>query len=216
MKNVKKALLSCLCIAALISATVMGTIAWLTDKETVVNTVTVGQVDIVVDEADVELDGTPIVGADRVTENQYHLIPGQSYTKDPTMTVDKNSEAAYVRILLTLTCKSQLEAAFNPTTNLMEIFEGYDPAVWVLENETADATTNSVTYEFRYPTLVDPDGADVELAPLFESFTIPGTLSGTDMKSLENLTITVTGHAIQASGFADADQAWAAFDTQNP
>lgn len=212
MKNVKKALLICLCVAALIGATVLGTIAWLTDNATVVNTMTVGQVDILVDEQDVELDGTPIPNAPRVTENKYHLIPGNTYTKDPTMTVRKNSEASYVRMLVTLNCKSQLEAAFAPTANLMEIFEGYDPTVWPMFKETVDA--NTVTYEFRYPAPVDPDDTDIVLAPLFESFTIPGTMNSTQLQGLENLTITVAGHAIQAFGFTDADQAWTAFDAQ--
>ncbi len=217
MKNLKKILLIGLCVAAVIGATVAGTVAYLTDRASAVNTFTVGQVDITVDEAKVDPDGTPVPGADRVTENTYHLIPGQTYIKDPTMTVDKNSEEAYVRMLVTVNCASQLDAVFAPSgANLTSIFNGYDAANWIYETETRDTLSNTITYEFRYKETVDPDGtSDVVLDALFDSITIPGTLDGDDMKSIENLTITVVGHAIQKAGFDTDDAAWTAFDAQH-
>jgi len=217
MKNLKKILLIGLCVAAVIGATVAGTVAYLTDRASAVNTFTVGQVDITIDEAKVDPDGTPVPGADRVTENTYHLIPGQTYIKDPTMTVDKNSEEAYVRMLVTVNCASQLDAVFAPSgANLTSIFNGYDAANWIYETETRDTLSNTITYEFRYKETVDPDGtSDVVLDALFDSITIPGTLDGDDMKSIENLTITVVGHAIQKAGFDTDDAAWTAFDAQH-
>lgn len=217
MKNLKKILLIGLCVAAVIGATVAGTVAYLTDRASAVNTFTVGQVDITVDEAKVDPDGTPVPGADRVTENTYHLIPGQTYIKDPTMTVDKNSEEAYVRMLVTVNCASQLDAVFAPSgANLTSIFNGYDAANWIYETETRDTLSNTITYEFRYKETVDPDGtSDVVLDALFDSITIPGTLDGDDMKSIEDLTITVVGHAIQKAGFDTDDAAWTAFDAQH-
>lgn len=217
MKNLKKILLIGLCVAAVIGATVAGTVAYLTDRASAVNTFTVGQVDITVDEAKVDPDGTPVPGADRVTENTYHLIPGQTYIKDPTMTVDKNSEEAYVRMLVTVNCASQLDAVFAPSgANLTSIFNGYDAANWIYETEIRDTLSNTITYEFRYKETVDPDGtSDVVLDALFDSITIPGTLDGDDMKSIEDLTITVVGHAIQKAGFDTDDAAWTAFDAQH-
>lgn len=217
MKNLKKILLIGLCVAAVIGATVAGTVAYLTDRAAAVNTFTVGQVDITIDEAKVDPDGTPVPGADRVTENTYHLIPGQTYIKDPTMTVDKNSEEAYVRMLVTVNCASQLDAVFAPSgANLTSIFNGYDAANWIYETETRDTLSNTITYEFRYKETVDPDGtSDVVLDALFDSITIPGTLDGDDMKSIEDLTITVVGHAIQKAGFDTDDAAWTAFDAQH-
>lgn len=217
MKNLKKILLIGLCVAAVIGATVAGTVAYLTDRASAVNTFTVGQVDITVDEEKVDPDGTPVPGADRVTENTYHLIPGQTYIKDPTMTVDKNSEEAYVRMLVTVNCASQLDAVFAPSgANLTSIFNGYDAANWIYETETRDTLSNTITYEFRYKETVDPDGtSDVVLDALFDSITIPGTLDGDDMKSIEDLTITVVGHAIQKAGFDTDDAAWTAFDAQH-
>lgn len=217
MKNMKKTLLVCLCAVAVLTAAVVGTLAWLTDSEKATNTFTIGQVDITVDEAKVNTDGTPVTGADRVTENQYHMIPGQTYTKDPTLTVEADSEEAYVRMLVTLNCKSELDTIFAPGVKLDSIFNGWDSTTWTYYKETEDTDANTVTFEFRYKTTVDPDGEAVVLDALFDSFTVPGTLDGDDLKAIKDLTITVEGHAIQAAGFDTADLAWAAFDEQvNP
>jgi len=217
MKRMKKPLLICLCLVAVLAVGVVGTLAWLTDTESVKNTFTMGQVDITVDEAKVNPDGTPVAGADRVTGNSYHLIPGQTYTKDPTVTVEADSEEAYVRMLVTINCKSQLDAIFAPGVKLDSIFDGWDSTVWNYYGETEDTAANTVTFEFRYQNTVAPNGADVVLEPLFESFTIPGTLDGEDLQSILGLNITVVGHAIQAAGFDTEAAAWDAFDLQvNP
>jgi len=214
MNKTIKALLICLSVVAIAAGSVLGTMAWLTDRDEVVNTFTVGQVDITVNEADVTPDGTPIDGADRVQGNEYHLIPGQSYTKDPTMTVNGKSEESYVRMMLTLNCKAELDTIFAPGVELTSIFQGYDPEAWSFVTETADTEKNTVTYEFRYKATVNPEGNDVKLEPLFTSFEIPGTLDGADLESIAALNITVEGHAIQALGFENADEAWAAFELQ--
>lgn len=215
MTNTKKVLLLILCAVFLIGTTVMGTLAWLTDRETVTNTMTVGKVDITVDEAKVDLNGIAIPDAERVQTNEYKMIPGQIYTKDPTMTVAGDSEEAYVRMLLTISCKNELDAIFAPDgVDLTTIFKGYEKDIWVFTKETVGAA-NTVTYEFRYKETVKPNGENVVLPALFTSFTVPGELDGEDLESIKNLTITVEGHAIQAAGFDTDDLAWAAFNTQN-
>ena len=104
----------------------MGTLAYLTDRQEVVNTFTLGDVDIKVDEAPVTPDGKPIVGEDRVDGNEYHLIPGQTYTKDPTMTVLKGSEESYVRMMVTINRISELRAIFGQGFLPHEFIEGKD------------------------------------------------------------------------------------------
>lgn len=216
MKNIKKTLAICLCLVAVITATVMGTLAYLTDQQAVTNTFTVGQVDITVDEAKVNTDGTPVADVDRVTENNYHLIPGQTYTKDPTMTVKAGSEESYVRMLVTFNCKSALDTIFAPDgVDLTTIFNGYNVTNWIYEAETVDTAKDTITYEFRHKETVDPNGTDVILDALFDSFTVPEILDGEDLKYIENLKITVEGHAIQAAGFDTDDAAWAAFAEQH-
>ena len=101
MKTKSKALLLTLCAVLLIAASVLGTMAYLTSTDTVTNTFTVGKVEIKLDEAKVTTDGIPVEGAARVTANSYKLMPGTTYTKDPTVTVKAGSEESYVRMKVT-------------------------------------------------------------------------------------------------------------------
>lgn len=216
MKKAAKILLVSLCVMLVMTCGVLGTLAFLTDRESVTNTFTVGEVDITVDEAVVNPDGTPVEPADRTeVGNRYHLLPGVTYIKDPTMTVKADSEEAYVRLLVTFNCASQLDEIFAPAgADLTAIFNGYDAATWIYMGVAEDPTANTVTYEFRYKETVAPDGSDVVLDALFDSFTVPGFLTGEDLETIKDLKITVEGHAIQKATFTAADEAWAAFDQQ--
>lgn len=101
MRTRTKALLLTLCAVLLVAATVFTTVAYLKSTDEVVNTFTVGKVKITLDEANVTSDGTPVEGADRVKSNGYHLLPGHTYTKDPTVTVKKGSDKSYIRMKVT-------------------------------------------------------------------------------------------------------------------
>lgn len=96
MKTKSKALLLTLCAVLLVAASVLGTMAYLTSTDTVTNTFTVGKVEIKLDETDVTNPNGP-----RVKANSYKLMPGTTYTKDPTVTVLKGSEESYVRMKVT-------------------------------------------------------------------------------------------------------------------
>ena len=97
MKTRNKALLLTFGAVLLVAASVLGTLAYLTSTDKVVNTFTVGNVKITLDEADVKTDGTYKENQEtRVEANEYHLLPGHSYIKDPTVHVDATSEDCYV------------------------------------------------------------------------------------------------------------------------
>ena len=96
MKTKSKALLLTLCAVLLVAASVLGTMAYLTSTDTVTNTFTVGKVEIKLDETDVTSPAGP-----RVQANSYKLMPGTTYTKDPTVTVKAGSEESYVRMKVT-------------------------------------------------------------------------------------------------------------------
>lgn len=210
-----KVLITTVCAVLLVTVSVLGTLAYLTSQDEVVNTFTVGKVNITLDEAAVNADGTEIAGADRVKENNYHLIPGQTYIKDPTLTVKAKSEDSYVRMLLTLNCADEFDAIYAPDkADLTTIFNGYDATNWVYETVTRDTAKNTITYEFRYKEIVAKSATDTKLDALFDSINVPSAFDSKDMKSIANLKITVVGHAIQATGFADADAAWSAFNEQ--
>lgn len=118
MKTKSKALLLTLCAVLLVAASVLGTMAYLTSSAEVENTFTVGKVEIKLDEAKVTADGIPVEGAARVTANSYKLMPGTTYTKDPTVTVLKGSEESYVRMKVTFNNASKLMAMLPSADNL--------------------------------------------------------------------------------------------------
>lgn len=213
MKTRKKALLLTLCSVLLVAASVLGTMAYLTSTDKVTNTFTVGQVKIKLDEAKANADGSLVPGADRVKENSYKLLPGHTYNKDPMVTVVKGSEDSYVKMTVTFSKADELDAIFAPTgADLTSIFNGYDSATWIYKGNTKDDVANTRTYEFWYKDTVGAPDADVALDALFDSITVPGTITNEQLASIEGMTITVNGYAIQADGFDSAEDAWAAFE----
>ena len=149
MKTKSKALLLTLCAVLLVAASVMGTMAYLTSTDKVENTFTVGNVKITLDEAKVNTDGTPVTPAERVKANEYKLLPGHTYNKDPMVTVLSGSEASYIKMTVTFSEASALDAIFAPTgAELTSIFNGYDSTNWIYKGNTKDATANTRTYEF--------------------------------------------------------------------
>lgn len=212
MKTAKKAMLMTLCAIILVVATVFGTMAYLTSTDKVVNTFTVGNVAIKLDEAPVDGNGKATTG-DRVKANSYKLLPGHTYDKDPTVTLLKGSETSYVKMTVTFSKASALDAIFAPTgADLTSIFNDYDSKNWIYKDNTKDATADTRTYEFWYKEAVGAPTADVALDALFDSITVPGTITKEQLATIEGMTITVNAYAIQADGFADAAAAWEAFE----
>ena len=78
----RRALLTMALVLVTAFACIGGTIAWLTDKtDAVVNTFTVGDVDITLTET---------------TGEDYKMVPGSTLDKNPTVTVLADSEACYL------------------------------------------------------------------------------------------------------------------------
>ena len=212
MKTKSKALLLTLCAVLLVAASVMGTMAYLTSTDKVENTFTVGKVAIKLDEAKANTDGSLVDGAARVKANEYKLLPGHTYNKDPMVTVLKGSESSYIKMTVTFTKAAELDAIFAPTGAVMtSIFNGYDSANWIYKGNTEDAAANTRTYEFWYKETVAAPTADVALDALFDSITVPGTITKDQLASIEGMTITVNAYAIQADGFTGAADAWSHF-----
>ena len=212
MKTKRKALLLTFCAVLLVVASVLGTIAYLTANDKVTNTFTVGQVAINLDEAKVTEDGKAVTPAERVKANRYKLLPGHTYTKDPTVTVLKGSESSYIKMTVTFTMAKELDKIFAPKgADLTSIFNGYDAANWTAKGNTKNTTANTRTYEFWYKEAVVAPTADVKLDALFDSITVPSTINNDQLKTSADMTITVNAYAIQADGFETAKDAWDAF-----
>ena len=212
MKTKRKALLLTFCAVLLVVASVLGTIAYLTANDKVTNTFTVGRVAINLDEAKVTEDGKAVTPAERVKENRYKLLPGHTYTKDPTVTVLKGSESSYIKMTVTFTKAKELDAIFAPNgAELTSIFKDYDSAKWIAKGNTKNTTANTRTYEFWYKEAVDAPTTDVKLDALFDSITVPNDITGKQLATIQGMKITVNAYAIQADGFKTAKEAWDAF-----
>lgn len=236
MKTKSKALLLTLCAVLLVAASVLGTMAYLTSTDTVTNTFTVGKVEIKLDETDVTNPNGP-----RVTANSYKLMPGTTYTKDPTVTVKAGSEASYVRMKVTFNNATKIialctdpefadevtgvENAF-PLIRMVKFVEA-NAAKWdgiipdnMVETEDMladakyfayDKTADTLTYIFYYRETVTAPTADVVLPVLFDSITVPEWVTGEQLKALNDFRITVIAEAIQAGSFDNAADAWSHF-----
>lgn len=227
----KKLTAIALIVALLAVAVIGGSLAYFTDEtDTAVNTFTVGKVKIDLDEAKVNEDGKPVKGeevvddpadADRVIENTYDLMPGLTYTKDPTVTVEKGSRDCYVRAFVTLTNADKFMEVYRAhgmtIDKALEFFGDYDPTVWEPQNLNASAIDGTtITVEFRYVKdggiVARNDVEDTVLEPIITSVTLPEWVTNDDAaKFPDGFQVNVVAQAIQAAGFDDADAAWAAF-----
>ena len=187
MKSKKKVFMTVLCAAALVVASVLGTMAFLTSKDKVNNMFTVGNVAITLDEAKVTDAGNPVEGADRVKANIYKLIPGHEYTKDPTVHVTANSEDSWVFIKV----EDGLAAIEDDTTVADQItgngWTALDGVAGVYYKEYTSSTA----------------ATDLEV---FKTFKIKGDA---DVAQYANAKIDVTAYAIQKDGFTTPAAAWA-------
>lgn len=187
MKSKKKVFMTVLCAAALVVASVLGTMAFLTSKDKVNNTFTVGNVAITLDEAKVTDAGNPVEGADRVKANIYKLIPGHEYTKDPTVHVTANSEDSWVFIKVEdglASIEDDTTVADQITGNGWTALDGV-AGVYYKEYSSSTAATDLV---------------------VFETFKVKGDA---DVAQYANAKIDVTAYAIQKDGFTTPAAAWA-------
>lgn len=196
-KTKTKALLMSLCAVLLVAASVLGTMAYLTDSKDVKNTFTVGNVTITMDETDVD-DSTP--NKERDQANSYKLLPGHTYTKDPIIHVDANSEDCYLFVKVDNQITA-IEADGNTTVAAQMAAKGWKAVegkdgIYVYVGTTAA------------PVAVKAN----DNVTVFEQLVIAGTVNGDTLKTYENKTITVTAYAVQKDGFEGktADQIWSA------
>lgn len=210
-----KTLILSLCLVLVVLTAAAGTIAYLTDTDEVVNSFTVGNIDMKVEESPVDENGQKVEEGLPTKGNSYHLLPGKTYSKDPYVTIAKGSDPCYVRMKVTINKVAELKAIFGdnflPENYVGEWNRGIWPCAGIVDNGD-----NTATYEFRYCEIVDASlaEADMVLPALFQSITVPGEVTSEQLKTLSELNIKVVGHAIQADTFADADAAWFAFGEQ--
>lgn len=208
MKKAKKIVALLLCAVLLIGASVAGTLAFLTSKATVTNSFTVGKVVLGedgkagLDEAKVDEYGVAVTPASRVTENTYKLIPGHTYTKDPTVHVGANSEECWLFVKVENGIANIEAAATTGEDAYTKIAEQVTANGWTL----VDGETNIY---YKEAAKTGDTGADYIV---FGNFRLATNAAVSDYASAK---ITVTAYAIQKDGLTVAE-AWTALKEEYP
>ncbi len=217
----KKALAAIVAVALIACVSIGATLAYLQDKTQVAeNVFTLGKVDIKLDETKLDEDGEPTDERTEEGNDNYHLLPGETVTKDPVVTVLANSEECYVRVFVTLDHAEEFMTIYRnhnmSITSALEFFGGFDDTKWIPQNLDSSAMDgDKITVEFRYYQTVPSATSDTALEPVVETVTLPEWVNNADTELLpDGFKVEVYAEAIQAKGFDDADAAWAAFDEE--
>jgi len=187
MKTKNKALLLALCAVSLVTASVFGTMAYLTDDDKVTNTFTVGSVAITMDETDV--DNSSQNANHRDQANSYKLLPGHTYVKDPQIHVDPTSEDCYLFVKVE-----------NGIKDIESKEADKSVAAQMAKNGWAEVNGQTGIY-------VKMNGSAFQIVKgnetvnVFETLTIDGSVNGDTLKNYERKNITVTAYAVQKDGF---------------
>ena len=172
----KKTIALIVCLTLIIGCAIGGTIAWLTDKtEAVTNTFTVGDVDITLAESP-NLD--------------LKMVPGKTITKDPTVTVVKDSEACWLFV------KVEKSANFD-TFMTYEMADGWTELTGVdgVYYRQVNTLTSDQTFSVLKNNNVTVKNTVTKAMLNAEGFTAP--------------TLTFTAYACQLASFNDPARAWA-------
>ena len=202
-KKILTALTLTVCAALLVAGSIFGTVAYLTSQVGVTNVFTFGRVAIDMTESLVDANGKAITGtnAARVRTNNYKMVPGKTYDKDPVIEILQNSENLYLFVkvdnqLTTYETKdSGKTIADQLAKNGWVALDANHPGVYVYVVNKATAAT---TAEYNYIVTYNPSGTNK--IPVFEKFTA-ATDFGNSTSTIKDMSIVITAYAVQADGF---------------
>lgn len=206
MRTKMKALVLSLCAVLLVVTTVFVTMAYLTSQDSVTNTFTVGKISLTLDEKDTDNSETDTTTESRDKANEYHLLPSNTYEKDPTVHVAANSEDCYVYVKVT-----------NGIAGVEAATKTYDEGEYksISDQITALGWTQLVVDTavtgVYYKTVSQRDTVqdlvvfnEFKIAEEISSETLADYVTDTDATKI----IEVTAYAVQQAGFTDAADAW--------
>ena len=175
-----------LTLAAVIgSAAVTGTLAWYTANDEITNTFTVGNIEMTLTE-------TKIGTENEMTseDQQYKIVPGVDIKKDPTVTIQANSEDCYV---------------FVQVLDSLTDVDGISIEAYGDKWELKDANSHIYQYKFAEGDkayVVPKSDKDTTLQAVFETIKVDGYLVTPDVLGGigESDRIEVKVYAHQAEG----------------
>lgn len=187
----KKTLISIIAVALVICVSIGGVLAYLTDKtDTITNTFTVGNVDIDLTETwntDADKDGTNDSWSAKI-------IPGTTYTKDPVVTVEANSEECWLFV--------KFDENNNPST-----YFDYTSTLTAANGWTQGDGTN-IPANVWYRSVDASNTGQTWNLLANDTITIKSTVGADDMTKAASATLSYTAYAVQKANITAAD-AWA-------
>ena len=176
----KKKVLSIVAVVLVLCCAIGGTLAWLTDRTgPVVNTFTVGDINIELKE----------------TTTNYKMVPGNTISKDPKVTVKAGSEACWLFV--------KVEKSTN--------FDGF--MTYAMADDWTQGDGKDIPDNVFYRE-VPATTADVSFDVLRNNqVQVLNTVTKTQMENIKNNvitapTLTFTAYAVQKDNVADAATAW--------
>lgn len=206
-------------VAALVLVLAMGvggTLAYLTDtSDTITNTFTIGNVKISLVENEYDsanpaqpkkADGklVPVSTKNGAAGQTYKMIPGTVYYKDPTVTVQKGSEACWLFVKVVKSTNFDNYIDNGMASGWTELDATNHPGVYYREvgaNATDDQSFSVIGYR--------PAGENTSFAN--NQVMIKSSVTEEDIAVLNNTspTMTITAYAIQQANIDTAAAAWA-------
>lgn len=192
----KRIALSIAAIALVICCAVGGTLAWLTDQTgPVVNTFTVGNIDITLTESKGVTSSNP-------QEGTFKMVPGNTIDKDPKVTVVAGSEACWLFV------KVEKSANFDSFLT----YTMADGWTRLTKDKDGNDITDLVFYRAVDATTAAAGGAFDVLKN--NQVTVKDTVTKAMMDNLTSSgatlpTLTFTAYAVQKDNIADEATAWA-------
>lgn len=181
-----KLVVAMLAVTLLIGCAIGGTVAWLTAKtDPVVNTFTYGDINIMLAET---------------TGTNYKIIPGVDITKDPKVTVKKDSEACWLFV--------KVEEAGTFVTNKV---------TYSIDTGWTQGDGTNIPSDVYYRS-VTASNADQPFGVLSgDKIIVSEELTKAEINGLNDAAktpkLTFTAYAVQKDGIADAATAWAKVST---
>lgn len=176
MKKNKKFLITIAAVVLIICCAVGATVAYIVTKtDTVTNTFTAGNIDIDLVET---------------TGENYIIVPGKEITKDPTITVEANSEASYLFVKVETT--NDFNTYFDYA--IADGWTALDNVTGVYWRETTKSTSDQ-----KFTVLKD------------NKVTAKSDLEKDQLDAIGNNepTLSFTAYAVQKDGISSASDAWA-------
>ena len=190
----KKSIALLMAVVMLFGVVVGGTVAWLrAETGEVVNTFTVGNINIDLKEHDYDPAKDSLDGDKEVTEEkEYKMVPGATLPKDPFVRVVANSEDCWIFVYITKSNNFDTFMQFEIDNNKWELVE-----------------TNENTTVYRYKTIVSTE-TDVQTFDILKDnqVVVKTSVTKTQLDALTDATyptLTFKAYAVQSDNLVAAD-----------